>query len=75
MIEGTPHGYQGSWNGIMKAMCDSLTELCPQTEICFNSPVLEVDIHSATIMTEQGSRSFDLILGCDGVGSVVRNCA
>ena len=29
MIEGEPLGYQGSWNGIMKAMYDSLKDLCP----------------------------------------------
>ena len=46
-----PKGYQGSWNGIMKSMLDSLTHLCPDAEIHFNTPVLEVDINEGTITT------------------------
>ena len=73
-IKGEPHGYQGSWNGIMKSMLDSFQALCPGVEINFNTAVIEVEIKTGTIRTENGSKNFDLIVGCDGVGSIVRTC-
>ena len=74
-IDSKPEGYQESWNGIMKSMLDSLRELCPDAEIHFNIRVANVDIQSGTLTTEkQDQHTFDLVLGCDGVGSVVLSC-
>ena len=74
-FENEPKGYQGSWNGIMKSMLDSFTHLCSEAELHFNTPVLECDIQEGVIRTEEKARTFDLIVGCDGVGSVVLSCA
>ena len=58
----------------MKSMLDSFQALCPGVEINFNTAVIEVEIKTGTIRTENGSKNFDLIVGCDGVGSIVRTC-
>ena len=72
---GEPKGFHGSWNGIMKSMLDSFAELCPEAEIKFNTEVLDVNIEAGTLKTEEGEKEYDLILGCDGVGSIVRRSA
>ena len=58
----------------MKAMLDSFQDLCPDAELIFKTPVVGVDIQEGMIRTEKESRRFDLIVGCDGVGSIVRSC-
>lgn len=72
--KGEPKGFHGSWNGIMKTMLDSFHDLCPDAEIKFNTEVLDIQIQEGILKTASEETQFDLILGCDGVGSKVRSC-
>lgn len=73
-VEKTP-GLAGSRNEIMWAFGESLETLAPDIQLYFNTNVLSIDCSKTEIVTEgenAGTYNFDLIVGADGVGSVVR---
>jgi len=54
-------------------------EVCaPDVKVYQNSKVTAVDVHNTTITVEEGenpgTHQFDLIIGADGAGSIVRKC-
>jgi len=61
---------------LCKAMADELDERfhnVSSVSLNFGTPVSDIDLSASTIRTSNGSLySYDLVVGCDGVNSVVR---
>ena len=56
-------------------MGESLEKLAPNVKVLFGTSVLRVDCESTSLEVEgeiNGSFTFDLIVGADGAGSIVR---
>ena len=59
----------------MWAMGESLEKLAPNVKVLFGTSVVRVNCDSTQLEVEgeiNGAFTFDLIVGADGVGSVVR---
>ncbi len=54
----------------MRAFLDAVVELCPDAKLNFETRVGYVN--DGTFRTAEGQAKYDLVLGCDGVKSLVR---
>ena len=68
------YGVQGSRNGFMKSFLEALNHDYLSIKIHFESPVTDLDISSGRVQMKGEDLKFDLIVGADGAGSIVRNC-
>jgi kynurenine 3-monooxygenase len=70
-------GWTGSRGDVQRALLDLVRDhYAESVDLCFESAVSEVDVHTGTVTSEraEGSRTsrFDLVVGADGTRSVVR---
>ncbi len=76
--EWSKPGWTGSRGDILRALMDVITEIFPRdVGFEFQCRVSSVDVHTGALTyrtsdREAATRQFDLIIGADGAGSVVR---
>lgn len=56
----------------MKAFLEAISKECPLVDINFNTPVTDVNVEINEITVNGRKEYYDLIIGADGVGSIVR---
>ena len=75
MFEEPEPSFMGCRQEVMWALGESLHLLAPNVKVHFRTSVTKIDCHRTQITTAGdtvGSFQFDLIVGADGVGSIVR---
>ena len=56
----------------MRSLLDCFSHLCPDGKVKFEARVGFVDVNEGIVKTQDETSIYDLIVGCDGISSVVR---
>ena len=70
---GCQHGFIGARTEVMWALSEAQKQYYPDIKVLFNTKVENVNIEETSITTADNEKhSFDLIIGADGAGSIVK---